>query len=506
MIDFSNLADSIRSVLVGGGIQAKNIVMYNNEGNSTADPLQARSFYVDTPNLIVLIFEPDPNKDQTALLKFNYYGKEDNEKALIVYRKIKKLAGEFLINCELSKDTKQIKPADYASKFKSNKGQVMENNIQPKNSHLVGEIIKVIKKFKDAHESQILNDLGVGLEELRPALNSLVKDGKVKSELSKHGEPVYSMPVEEAITESFSKMFGTLKTSRQTFENVRILVKHKVPVNEEVRGSRTRQISSIFIECNGERFKFKENYLPGARAMARHLAHGGSVSDKVGIYITESTTQLLKLQSFNRYVTNNKLINEDSSDIVEIIKENIQTIKTELKKLTGVKTYEAVRARIDTFERENLSEDDVSNIKELFTIKKFDEKFEEVLPIVKQLIQEKGTYHKRIEEAAGKDINIRKEPINTTPVLEFTSENAKFGYKLSELSFRILENQELSEFINKIGNKICKNGEVNDFEKAILEQVFENIKIVEDKKVEKSEIKESTDLEMFFEKFDHKFM
>lgn len=147
-----------------------------------------------------------------------------------------------------------------------------------------------------------------------------------------------------ALQESFSKMFGSLRTSHQVLENVRILVKHKTPVDESVPGARTRHIAAIFLECNGERFRFPHNYLPGARAMAQHLAHGGTISDKLGAYITESTGQLLKLQSFNRYVTTNKLINEDSSGIVETVKENIETLRTELKKLTGVKTYETVRA------------------------------------------------------------------------------------------------------------------------------------------------------------------
>jgi len=308
-----------------------------------------------------------------------------------------------------------------------------------------------------------------------------------------------------ALQESFSKMFGSLRTSHQMLENVRILVKHKVPVDESVPGARSRHIAAIFLECNGERFRFPHNYLPGARAMAQHLAHGGSMGDKVGAYINESTGQLLKLQSFNRYVTTNKLINEDSSGIVETVKENIETLRTELRKLTGVKTYETVKARIETFERETLAEDDVSQLKDLFTIRRFDEKFEEVLPIVKQLIQEKDTYHKRIEEAAANVVRVRREAINTTPIFEFASESARLGYKISELSLRILENEELSSFVGKIGNKLVKEGQINDFEKAVLSQIFENIEVVEAAQVEKKEIKEAFDFDTYFDKYIYKF-
>jgi hypothetical protein len=307
------------------------------------------------------------------------------------------------------------------------------------------------------------------------------------------------------IKEGLSRMFGSLRTSQQTLENVRILVKHKTPVDENVRGARTRHIGAIFLECNGERFRFPHNYLPGARAMAQHMAHGGVMADKVGSHITESTGNLLKLQSFNRYVTTNKLINEDSSGIVETIKENIETLRRELHKLTGVKTYETVRARIDTFEKEALTEDDVSGLKDLFTIRRFDEKFEEVLPIVKQLVQERDTFLKRIEESAANVVVLRREAINTAPMFEFASENARLGFKINELALRVVENDELAGFINKIGTKLCKEGQVNDFEKAVLSQVFENVKIEEPVANSAKEIKESTDLDKFFDKYNTNF-
>ena len=307
------------------------------------------------------------------------------------------------------------------------------------------------------------------------------------------------------LAESLSRMFGSARTSQQTLENVRILVKHKTAVDENIRGSRSRHISAIFLECNGERIRFPHNYLPGARAGAQHMAHGGSMSDKVGAYIIESTGQLLTLQSFNRYVTTNKLINEDSSSIVDTVKENIETLRTELKKLTGSKTYETVKARLETFEREPLAEDDTSQLKELFTIRRFDEKFEGVLPIIKQLVQEKDTFHKRIEEAAGNIVLLRREALSTTPMFEFASDNARIGFKLNEFALRIIENDELSSFVNKIGTKLCKEGMVNDFERAVLKQVLENAKIVEKAVEARKDIKETSDLTAYFDKYDYNF-
>ncbi len=128
------------------------------------------------------------------------------------------------------------------------------------------------------------------------------------------------------------------------------------------------------------------------------------------------------------------------------------------------------------------------------------------MPIVKQLVQEKDTYHKRIEESASQPISLRRESISTTPMFEFAGENARLGFKINELALRIVENDELAGFVNKIGTKLCKEGIINDFEKAVLTQVFENIKVVPEVKSTKTEIKESADLEAYFNKFDFNFM
>lgn len=122
-------------------------------------------------------------------------------------------------------------------------------------------------------------------------------------------------------------------------------------------------------------------------------------------------------------------------------------------------------------------------------------------------MQERDTYYKRIEEAAANIVLLRRESINKTPMFEFASDNARLGFKISELSLRMVENEELSGFVNKIGTKLCKEGVVNDFERAVLKQVFENAKVVENaKKADKKEIKESKDLESFFNRYDYNFM
>lgn len=553
MDKMDDLANKVFALLKGYGLKIK---IYDIEGADTTDPTQGRRFFVTNPNIMISI------DDESDSIEFSK-GKSVDDSVDKLQKSIQKLAGQVPINLSIKVFGKVIQPRDYAYQAKMKKETpMMENNsIQPRNHQLLGRVLHKIRFFGNAEAYTIADEFGMPLADIQPVLNLLVKSGKATATPNARGELEYSASVEEAvmetsteklaryktaagkdataadkagdfkrgdkrfggiikatkkqfdndkkkseadsIKESLSRMFGSKKTSQQTLENVKILVKHKTPVDENVRGSRSRHISAIFLECNGERFRFPNTYLPGARAMAQHMAHGGEMTDKVGSYISESTSQLLKLQSFNRYVTTNKLINEDSSGIIETIKENIETIRTELRKLTGSKTYETARARLETFEREPLAEDDTSTLKDLFTIRRFDEKFEEVLPIVKQLVQEKDTFYKRIEEAATGKILLRRESI-TTPMFEFASEHAKLGFRLNEFALRIMENDELSGFVNKIGTKLCKEGTMNSFEKAVLKQVLENASVVETVS-RQQEIKESIDLTNFFNRFDSNF-
>lgn len=559
------LAEQIASVLDGSGLT---VLQYGADGNETSDRKKARRFFVIKPNILITIDEGPDAEDNVVRFNKGKDVDPKSVMGLWMRIRNLASDNVPPMNTQLDTFGKSITPRDFADDVKNkNKELAMNENLNVNvNSQLMGRVVHFLTKTgTGTTAAALVREInGTNYKDMQRALNKLKQDGKITIQGMAAGtdEPIYTVAVEEAvletsdaklekhrkalykasgdadkagdtktadkrfkqgiaadvrqidraakpkqvkaIAESFSKMFGSSKTSQQTLENVKILVRHKTPVSEEVRGSRTRHISAIFLECNGERMRFQHNYLPGARAMAQHMAHGGTMNDKVGSYISESTSQLLKLQSFNRYVTTNKLINEDSSGIIETIKENIQTLRTELKKLTGSKTYETVKARVETFEREALAEDDTSNLKDLFTIRRFDEKFEEVLPIVKQLVQEKDTYHKRIEEAAGVTIVLRRETMSAVPMFEFASEHARLGYRINELALRITENDELAGFINKIGTKLCKEGTVNDFERAVLTQVLENVEI-EKEKAEKKEITESTDIDAFFDRYTLNF-
>lgn len=155
-------------------------------------------------------------------------------------------------------------------------------------------------------------------------------------EIEKNKEQTMS----DVFNEGLSPLEGSSRTSRQTLENVRLIVKHRAPVNEEQRGSRSRNISAIFIEnADGERFKYPHKHLNGARAMARHVAHGGVPSDMVGEAIIEQSTNLSKLKEFMNVVNKQGLVNENNRSIVANVKQKMESIKESIKRIQGAKGY-----------------------------------------------------------------------------------------------------------------------------------------------------------------------
>ena len=64
----------------------------------------------------------------------------------------------------------------------------------------------------------------------------------------------------DVMKEGLSPLEGSSRTSRQTLENVRLIVKHRNAVNEESRGARSRNISAIFVEKYGSlNVRFRNN-------------------------------------------------------------------------------------------------------------------------------------------------------------------------------------------------------------------------------------------------------
>lgn len=88
--------------------------------------------------------------------------------------------------------------------------------------------------------------------------------------------------IQESLMEGLS---GTSMRSYYKLPRSRMVVVHKSKVQEGVRGSRTRNIKSIFVECNGERKRMSTNNLYSAKALTHHMNEGGNWGDKFSDHI-----------------------------------------------------------------------------------------------------------------------------------------------------------------------------------------------------------------------------
>ena len=149
---------------------------------------------------------------------------------------------------------------------------------------------------------------------------------------------------DEITMESVSKLFGSTKTSYQTVESARIIIKHRTAVDEDKAGSRSRQIQSVYIENSAkERFKFPFKYLPGARAMARHISAGGNPHDELGKHIIESVKEMYDLKNFvSKLQRADGFVHEDAREVIHDAKKRYQGLKSTiltLGKTNGYKNY-----------------------------------------------------------------------------------------------------------------------------------------------------------------------
>ena len=209
-------------------------------------------------------------------------------------------------------------------------------------------------------------------------------------------QKVRDMKIEEGI----SPAYGTSKSSYQKLESAKLIIKHTKAVNEESRGSRSRNINAIYIEnAEGERFKMPTNNLAGGRAMLRHVKEGGEFADAFGKHIQEQTVELKRLKEFANYSKRNNLVNEDTAEIVEAVSQRISTIRESINKLKGCKCYNETKEKFEAKEVK-INETDRTKLRNQFTVRTFDESLDEALPYVNALVKEMKSLRERDAFAA----------------------------------------------------------------------------------------------------------
>jgi len=179
-----------------------------------------------------------------------------------------------------------------------------------------------------------------------------------------------------------SKLYGSSKRSYADLNGAKLIVQHNKTVDEEKMGSRSRDIRAIYIENSlGERFRFENNYLPGARAMARHISNGGYQNDEYGEHISEIMAEMSELKSFVRGVKRDDYVTEDSQEIIDLATDRYYGLKSTLESISKQKGY------VDYFENYEpeeieVDENDIDDLRTKLTREVFDDRLESSLGAV----------------------------------------------------------------------------------------------------------------------------
>jgi len=351
------------------------------------------------------------------------------------------------------------------------------NEVDPQEStRFVVDEPNILVRLDLNKESIILNTSeDLSDHKIRPMLKELSRDYllnfdynvfgkrlKAKGELQ-DAEKNSEKDMADVMEASLGKLSGSTKTSYQPLENVKIVLKHKKAIDEEIRGSRSRNIHSIFIQRGEERFKLPENNLAMARAMARHVQQGGEVFDMVGESIVNMAKDLNRLREFVVYVRRSNIVNEANAEYVELAIENINNIKTTFKKLQGAKSYATAVENLSNQEKFNLEEDD-SDIQSLFTETHFDDKVANVMDSLKTLNLRKKAFESHImkaieSESFDKAVDMLKE----TELLNFDSPSAKLGHQVSQLGFSA-KDEKLGNYLRDCGKRLSSGAKMSDFD------------------------------------------
>lgn len=183
-----------------------------------------------------------------------------------------------------------------------------------------------------------------------------------------------------SVTES--RMYGTSRSSYQECGPTKIIVRHTDNVDEEKRGSRTRNIDAVFVETHlGERFLLPFKNLHGARAMAQHCSQGGRIDDDLGEGICNMVQEMNAMSHFVREAKRRQFEDAETGEMANAAVRHYGELKNQLRHIGGRRGY--AHYKECWMPTPDIEEDmDVAALRERFVKKVYNDKFDEALPYV----------------------------------------------------------------------------------------------------------------------------
>jgi hypothetical protein len=260
-------------------------------------------------------------------------------------------------------------------------------------------------------------------------------------------------------TESLSGLVGTVKTSSQRLENAKLLIKHRKPVNEEVPGSRSRNISALYIEnADGERFKYPYIHLNGARAMTRHVQSGGTPYDEVGQSVINMSEQLSKIREVLTIMRRSPAIQEQAASVMSSLLVRQDKLRETIKRITSMEGYKNYTENFVAKVNAEITPDAIDSMKEKFTVTNVDNRIQELIPMINEIHDEENTLDKlrgAVQTKLAQPIELMPpKPIDVADMpIRFTNDRTKIATRLN-LVGKLAKDDEIAVYLDRMAAKL----------------------------------------------------
>jgi hypothetical protein len=224
-----------------------------------------------------------------------------------------------------------------------------------------------------------------------------VRNNLMNFEIENINRLKYNMQGMAAIKEGlFEGYYGNRKTSYSDQpKQTRLVIKHNRTLGED--DARFRYVESLFVETgDDQRFRLPFTNLIGGRAMARHIAEGGTPYDAFGQHICEIVKEMNILNKFVR-ASRNKQFDGEAADLAETAVRHYQDLKAKAKRIISQRGY---LQELQTFDPAEITNADAvaEDIRNMFIEQSLDARIEEAIPVLARLSARKDTSMKEIAE------------------------------------------------------------------------------------------------------------
>lgn len=267
-----------------------------------------------------------------------------------------------------------------------------------------------------------------------------------------------------------SKLYGGSLTSYQDFPDVKLIVKHRQPVSDQLHRSKARNIGKIYIQKNNQRQLFPVNYLPGARAMANHCAHAGSLDDAVGQQIVTMSENMIRLRDFINYSRRAGVVNEQNQSAVEAARAYRRRCRTLLDNLTSPRKYQSA---CQACEAQHAQADHTQTIENMFSVRHLDPKVERALDAVNHAMEYQNTVLSQSQQPHA----LNEWPRFDEALFEYESKDQTLGQKLEMIVKNVSHPTMASQHVLEVARRLKQRKNTDNFDREVVEHFVKNLRL-----------------------------